>query len=46
MNIVEVLGKKKQTVKQSSFNRIAVVNYLNFYVPKFYTLKSVCFCKC
>lgn len=36
MNIAEVLGKKK-TVKQSSFNRIAVVNYLNFYVPMCYT---------
>lgn len=37
MNIAEVLGKKKKTVKQSSFNRIAVVNYLNFYVPMCYT---------
>ena len=34
MNIVEVLEKN---CKASSFNRKAVVNYLNFYVPKFYT---------
>lgn len=33
MNIVEVLEKNCK----AEFNRIAVVNYLKFYAPKFYT---------